>query len=162
MELKLCDIVDAEGALNRLFGCHPKKARDAFRVARIKREIAPILADYWDARQRLLEQHAIKSKDEPNRWLFVCVDEDGEPIFEFDEDDKEKKNSRTKLDLEALETFSSELDELADTEGVEINSVITLAQIERLGLDPAMTPAEMASLWWLIKEFQEDIKIEDE
>jgi len=25
-----------------------------------------------------------------------------------------------------------------------------------------MTPAEMASLWWLVKEFQENTKIEDD
>ena len=160
--MRLRDVVEAESALDRLFACHPKKARDGFRVARIKREIAPILTDYQDARQRLLEQHAVKSKTEPNRWQFVKVDEDGEPILEYAEDDQEKKSGKPVMDLDAFDAFSRELNELTEAEEVTVESLITLAQIERLGLEPAMSPDEMSLLWWLIKEFREDTEVGDD
>ncbi|MCP4537706.1 MAG: hypothetical protein GY832_11210 [Chloroflexi bacterium] len=159
MEVKLYEVVEAEGALDRLFGCHPKKAQDGFRVAQIKRELAPILSDYRAARQRLLEQHAVKSKTEPDRWLFVKVDENGDPILEYAENDKEKKHGRPVTDVAAFEAFSEELDEFCSSETVKVEGSITLAQIQRLGLEPAMTPDEMALLWWLIKEFDEDAKV---
>ncbi len=155
-QIKLRDVVEAEAPLGRLFGCHPKKAQDSFRVARIKRELAPIMDDFQVARQRLLEQHATKSKTEPDRWEFVKVDGNGDPILEYADDDKEKKNGRPVMDLEAFEAFSNELEELTNTEKVQVESFVTLAQIGRLNLEPAMSPDEMASLWWLIKEFRED------
>jgi hypothetical protein len=162
MGIKLRDVIEAETSLSRLFGCHPKKAKDTYRVARMQREIVPILKDYEDARQQLLEQYAVKSKTEPNRWQFIKVDEDGEPILEYDEGDTEKKNGKTMLDLEALDTFTSDLNELLDGESVEVTCFITLAQIERLGLDPVLTPGEMATLWWLIREFQENTDVGDD
>lgn len=155
MKLKLRDVVNASSALDRLDKCHPKKARDTYRVARLMREIDPILKDYEKTRQRFLEQYAIKSKTEPNRWLFIMVDEDGEPILEYSESDKEKKNGKTILNVGAIDAFSREIDEMLDSEDVDIAGFITLAQIERLGLDPAMSPDEMAALWWLIAEFQD-------
>jgi len=162
MNIKLREVVQAEAALGRLFECNPKKAKDTYRVARLKRELTPILKDYEEARQQLLEQYAVKSEDDPNRWQFVKVDEDGDIILEYDEGDKDRENGKPVMDMEAFNAFTTDLDELIDSEEVQVESFITLAQIDNLGFDPAMTPNEMAMLWWLVKELREDTEIKDE
>ena len=154
MKLKLYDMISARPALERLFSCNPKKAKDTFRLARIQREVQPIVADYETARVALLEKYASRDSETPGRFRFIKLDEDGEPILD------EQRN--TIKDDEAIEAFTKEHDDELLEEGVEIGQYITLAFIDRIGLDPAMTPAEMASLWWLVKEFQENTKIEDD
>ena len=154
MEIKLHDVISARPALERLFSCSPKKAKDTFRLARIQREVQPIVADYETARVALLEKYASRDPEKRERFRFIKLDDDGEPIL----DDQ----GNTIKDDEAIEAFTREHDDELLKEDVEINQHITLTFIDRTGLDPAMTPVEMASLWWLVKEFQEDTKIEDD
>ena len=83
-----------------------------------------------------------------SRFRFIKLDEDDEPIL--DEAGNTIKND------EAIDAFAKEHDEELLEEDVEIGQYITLAFIDRISLDPAMTPGEMASLWWLIEEFGDE------
>jgi hypothetical protein len=148
-EIEIREIVNSQVALNRLFECHPKKAKDTFRLARIRRELMPILTDYQDARIALLEKHGVPDGSRPGFYKFVKVDADGEPLL--DDDKKEIKDDA------AGKAFSDEHDELLG-ELVTVEQYVTLSFIERSGLDPTMTPTEMASLWWLIDELRDEEK----
>lgn len=146
MKIRLGDIAESEQALGRLFSCRPKKAKDTFRLARIQREIRPILTDLQKARIDLLEKYSTgKDPEHPGRYRFVRMDEHGEPMLD--------ENGKTILDSEAVNAYQAEQDELLD-ESVEVEQYITLAFIDRIGLEPGMTPTEMAMLWWLIEEFR--------
>ena len=63
MKIKLNDVISARPALERLFSCSPKKAKDTFRLARIQREVQPIVADYETARVALLEKYASRDPE---------------------------------------------------------------------------------------------------
>lgn len=145
MEIKLNDVIGARPALERLFSCSPKKAKDTFRLARIQREVQPIVADYEKARVALLEKYASRDPEKRDRFRFIKLDEEGEPVLD--------EQGNTIKDDEAIAAFAKEHDEELLEEDVEVGQYITLTFIDRIGLDPAMTPAEMAALWWLIKEF---------
>jgi len=152
IELKLEDVVVARVALNRLFReSHPKKARDTFKLAKFQRRIDPVLEDYGKAHTELLEKYACADPDTPGRFQFWKKDEDGEPVT----DDKTKQPI---TDPEAIELFEKEHgDLLEEIVRLDIEGGLVLTFFERIGLEPPMSPAEMAALYWLINDFKDGL-----
>lgn len=143
MNIQLKDIVQSEEVLMRLFQTRPAKAKDTFRLAQLKRVLAPIFEDYFEARTKLLDKHAHPDEIE-GHYLFVKMDAEGNPLL--DAKDNLQKND------EAIEAFDQALGELLDEEVEVLVKPLTLAIIDSIGLEPALSVAEMETVFWLIKE----------
>lgn len=142
MEVKLAEILEAEAVLLRLSACHPAKAKDTFRLARLQRELRPVFEDYNVARRAMLEEHASPVGDDG--YEFVMLDDEGEPVL----DDKDEKVRNQ----EALDRFVEENKALLE-ESVELSvQPLMLNIFDRLNLDPLVTPAELATIFWLLKD----------
>lgn len=143
MNIQLNDIVQAEEVLMRLFQARPEKAKDTFRLARLKRALTPVFEDYYEARTKLLQQYAHADKKDQGRYEFIKMDND-EPLLD-DEGNKQR-------DGDAIDAFEKGLKGLLDEEiEVEVKP-LTLTNIDGIGLDPALSVAEMDALMWMIKE----------
>jgi hypothetical protein len=148
MKVQLRDIVQGEGALARMFGAHPKKSSYTFKLARLSRNIRPVLDDYREARNEALKRHAVADPERPNQYYFSSVDDSGEII--------RNESGEPVLNQGALDAFNAEVTDLLNEEaGIDIKP-FTLAMFDQFGVEPELTPDEMASIWWLIKEAQEE------
>ena len=151
MQLKLSDIVLAKDSLDKFFACRPKNPNDAFRLARIRRELKAILADYDEARTGLLEQYAYEDPAAPpGRFVFVQLDENGEPIMEGKEGEERRVD-----DFEALRAFTDAHKELLKEEVTVDFAPLTIASLKKFGFSEPPSPDELEPVLWLFEEGQE-------
>lgn len=104
IKVKIADIVNSTDALKELVKM-PLKAKTAYHVARLGREVEKEYNLFQEKRMDLVKKYAIK-------------DENGEPIVE---------NEQISVAPENIETFKNEINELAASE-VELN-------VEKIKLD---------------------------
>lgn len=144
MRVLLRDIVNSIEQMDRLFSGHTR-AKDGFALALVRREIAPILEEYQRSQEKLLNEYATRDEARMDRYHFLLPQTATE---------KQAGNERV-LDFNAIDAYAEEHDELLSSE-VEITSTVSIAQIDKAKIDPALTPDELASLWWLIADFRDD------
>ena len=143
MNIQLRDVMMAEMVLVRLFEARPAKAKDTFRLAQLKRALIPVFEDHGEARSKLLQQYAHADEDEPGRYEFIKMD--GDEVLLDDEGNKQRDN-------ETIEAYGDAYEELLDEEVEIAVKPLTLPIIDSIGLEPALSVAEMDALLWLIKE----------
>ena len=130
---QLLDVVRAEQVLMRVFGGNPP-AGVAFRLAMVKRDVAPVLDEFRAQRQALLERYAVRTEDQqPQGKTYYFTDEKGI------------------ADQERVEQFNAELDNLLGSE-LALSVKIKLSDLEQVQLDSPLTPNEMVALLALIED----------
>lgn len=144
MNIQLRDIVQSEEVLGRLFQARPGKASVTFRVAQFKRALSPIFEDFFGARMGWLEKYAHPDKENEGRYQFIKVDDEGEPLLDAE--------GNTQRDNKSIEAFDGALEGLLDEEVEVLVKPLTLAIIDSIGLEPALSVGEMETLFWAIKE----------
>lgn len=130
MKIKLAQLVAAQGALMRLFTQARPKAALAYRVGMMQKALAPALEEYEKARKEVMQRHGTLTEDGAR---FVFLGEDG------------------KIDPEKVEAVSKEHTELVEVE-IELEVLpLALNDLDRCKLEPVLSPAEIASISFLLK-----------
>jgi hypothetical protein len=130
MKIKLAELVTAQGALMRLFTQARPKAELGYRVGMMKKALAPALEGYEKARREVMQKHGTLKEDGSQ---FVFLDDEG------------------KIDPKKVEAVSKEHAELVEVE-IELDVLqLALNDLDRCKLDPVLSPAEIASIGFLLK-----------
>ncbi len=143
MDVRLRDIVNSMDAMDRLFSGHAR-AKEGFKLALVRRKIAPMLETYREARRELLQTHGTRDGLDLDRYHFWREQTPAEV----------EAGAAQKVDTEAVDAFTEEHDDLLSAE-VEVDYEVSIVQIDKAKIEPSLTPDELALLWWLIEDFRE-------
>lgn len=143
MEVRLKDIIDSMDAMDRLFSGRAR-AKEAFRLALVRRKVAPVLETYNEARRELLQKHGTRDGMDLDRYHFWREQTPAEL----------EAQAAREADTEAVDAFTEEHNDLLSAE-VEVDYGVSIVQIDKAKIDPPLTPDELALLWWLIEDFWE-------
>lgn len=134
MKIKLAELVAAQPALIRLFTQARPKAALAYKLGMMQKALSPALAEYDKARRGVMQRHGRLTEDGSR---FVFLDEEG------------------KIDRTKLEAVNAEYAELVEVD-IEIDVMsLALNDLDRCKLEPTLSPAEIASISFLLKVGEE-------
>lgn len=138
MKIKLRELLDAQPALVRLFSEARPPAKLAYKLGMMQRALAPHLEEYGKAQTALLKKHDAKpivSEAQQTRWAFL--DAEGKP------------------DIEKAQQYAAEWEDLVSL-SIDVGDLrITLNDIDCCNMEKPISPAEMASIWWLVEDKEE-------
>ena len=135
MKIKLLDLVNAQDALDRLFTEAQPKAKLSYKLGMVQRSLTPFLNEYGRTQAELLRKYEATQQPLPNgrvQWLFL--------------------NEEGKSDLDRAAKYTAEMDELTAVEVDVGDTSIALNDLDRCKMERPLSPAEMAAMWWLIKD----------
>lgn len=138
-------IVQARDSLEKIFDAAPEDIDFAFELANLKRELDDRTDVFQEQQSKYAEKYGTRVPDQ-NGYLFVQVDEDGEPI---------KEDGQYVTDSEAIGAFNEKMDALAEKE-VEISRKLTRSEIAMIREDVELTSADIRNLLWLIEGEEEE------
>ena len=134
MDVILADIIQGESVVDGIFAAMAP-AKVGFRLALVQRKLAPILAEYQAARNRLVQKHGVESNKRKGRYHFY-VDETAE---------------EPETDTERLAAFNTAMTDLASAL-VDVDFYITLSDLEKI--EAGLSADDLAAVMWLVKEGQ--------
>jgi hypothetical protein len=141
----LGEIVASKDSLDKLFSAAPEDIDFAFELAELQRELDDRHESFSQQQAKYAEKYGTPSP-KGRGFIFVKVDEDGEPIKD--------ENGEYITDTEAITAFNEKMDALAAKE-VEVSRKLTRNEIGMIREDVKLSANDLRSILWLIETEEE-------
>ncbi len=170
MKVKIREIVGAQSAqagqpspLGRILNAPVSKAKTAYRIVRLKREVLGVLDDYNQARSDAIERHGatpvdpsgkpVEDRRVASRYMFWQRDQDGDLV--------QGQDGNYVEDKAAAEAFAAEIDDLLDAVE-EITRYLNEHDHGEINdaLDRPLTANEIDATAWLWEGLRELYEVE--
>ena len=135
MKVNLRTIINATPTWSRIVNYQSDKlpVRLAYKIATVQTALAPILERFEKCRVEALRKYATIKEAEQGGQNFTFTNEDGS------------------YNVEGFTQYEKELNDLLAVEE-EVFVTVSLAELEKLELNPSLSAGEITTLLWLLDE----------